>query len=55
MDMERENEPGSVWVNWEARIISFHEEEGFEEVCFPKRGEMLAFAVEKSGAGFLIQ
>ncbi len=45
----------TLWVNWESRVISFREEAGFELVKFKTRSEMLAFAVEKSTAGFGIQ
>lgn len=45
----------SVWVNWEQRVISFTEENGFEELQYPTHDEMFRFVVEKGNQGFGIQ
>lgn len=57
MDVEGEEEKRnhSIWVDWEKRIISFREAEGFEELKYPSHKEMFEFAIEKGFAGFGIQ
>lgn len=45
----------SVWVDWEKRVISFSNAEGFEEIQFPTREEKLQFAVTRGNEGFGIQ
>lgn len=53
---EREMEPiFSLWVNWEARVISFSADDGFEELHFRTREEKLRFAMERGNEGFGIQ
>ena len=51
--MDAEGYP--IWVNWERRIISFHQAEGFEMLLYPTHEQMLSFAVSKGYAGFAIQ
>ncbi len=45
----------ALWVDWNRKVISFREARGFEMVTFKTRSALLAFAVEKSNAGFGIQ
>ena len=45
----------SIWVNWEKRVISFTEEDGFEKLRFPTHEEKFKFAVERGNEGFGIQ
>ena len=53
---DREEEKGfSVWVNWERRVISFTEANGFEELHYPTHDEMFRFAIQKGNEGFGIQ
>lgn len=53
---EREEETVfSIWVNWERRVISFTQENGFEELTFPTHEEMFQFAIGKGNEGFGIQ
>lgn len=51
----REEKIYSIWVDWEHRIISFHEEEGFERLDYTTHEEMFTFAIAKGFAGFGIQ
>jgi len=44
----------SIWVDWGSRVISFSEEDGFEELRFPTHDEKLKFAVERGNEGFQI-
>lgn len=44
-----------LWVQWEKKIISFHKEDGFEELHFPDQTELLHYALKKSNSGFAIQ
>ena len=56
--MERENEETdvfSVWVDWQNRIVSFQQAEGFEKLEYPTHQEMFQFAIEKSMSGYAIQ
>lgn len=53
---EREEEPVfSIWVNWETKVISFSEENGFEEFMFQTHGEKFKFAIDRGNEGFGIQ
>ena len=45
----------SIWVNWEKRVISFTEENGFEEFRFPTHEDKIKFAIERGNEGFGIQ
>ena len=45
----------SVWVNWERRVVSFTQENGFEELTFLTYEEMFQFAIGKGNEGFGIQ
>ena len=45
----------SIWVDWENRVISFSEENGFEELQFPSHEEKFKFAIDKGNEGFGIQ
>ena len=53
--MEEREKRLSLWVNWEARVISFSPENGCEELCFPNHEEKLRFALERGNEGFGIQ
>ena len=44
-----------IWVNWEHRIISFSEENGFEKLTFPTHEEKIQFAINRGNEGFGIQ
>ncbi len=52
---EAEAEIFSVWVNWETRVISFEESEGFERLEYATHEEMFDFAIKKGFSGFGIQ
>ena len=54
-DRERKEEVFSIWVNWEKRIISFAQEEGFSEMQFQTHEEKIKFAIERGNEGFGIQ
>ena len=45
----------SIWVNWEKRVISFSQEDGFEELQFQTHEEKFKFAIERGNEGFGIQ
>ena len=45
----------SIWVNWEKRVISFTEENGFEELRFPTHEDKFKFAIVRGNEGFGIQ
>ena len=50
---EREKETVfSIWVDWESKVISFSEEDEFEELRFPTHDEMFRFAIERGNEGF---
>ena len=44
-----------VWINWDRRIVSFEEVEGFERLEYPSHDEMFQFAIDKTMDGFAIQ
>lgn len=44
-----------LWVNWQARVISFGQVQGFEQLRFHSHQEKLRFAMERSDEGFRIQ
>ena len=53
---EREKETVfSIWVDWESKVISFSEEDEFEELRFPTHDEMFRFAIERGNEGFGIR
>ncbi len=52
---EEEKEVCFLWVDWEKRVISFNEKDGFEKLEYPTHKQMFEFAVEKGYAGFGIQ
>ncbi len=45
----------SVWIDRNARIVSFQKVEGFEELTFQTNEEKLAFVVKMGSAGYGIQ
>ena len=45
----------SIWVNREQRVISFAQENGFEELTFPTHEEKFKFAIDCGNEGFGIQ
>lgn len=55
MEEREEEKVFSVWVNWNRRIISFEQEDGFEKLVFPTHEDKLRFAIEKGNEGFGIQ
>jgi hypothetical protein len=44
-----------LWVNWNRRVVSFSEEELFEELRFSSYEEKIRFAIERGNEGFGIQ
>ena len=55
MEHNREENVYPLWVDWDKRVISFHEEEDFQELLFTSHEERLSFVVEKGTEGFGIQ
>ena len=55
MDEREEETVFSVWVDWENRVISFSEENGFEELRFSTHEEKFKFAMDRGNEGFGIQ
>lgn len=55
MEKREEETVFSIWVNWERRVISFTQAEGFEELQNPDHDEMFRFVIEKGNEGFGIQ
>ena len=55
MDGREREKTFSLWVNWDARVISFSAREGFEELHFRNREEKLQFAMDRGNEGFGIQ
>ena len=55
MDEREEDTVFSIWVDWENRIISFSEENGFEELQYSTHDEMFQFAIDRGNEGFGIQ
>lgn len=44
-----------LWINWQDRVISFADVQGFEKLRFYTHKEKLSFAMERSNEGFKIQ
>lgn len=44
-----------LWIDWTERIISFHEEAGYERLEFSSNEEKMAYVFEKTSNGFRIQ
>ena len=55
MEDREEETVFSIWVNWDSRVISFTEADGFEELNFPNHEKKFEFAIEKGYEGFGIQ
>ena len=55
MDEREEETVFTIWVDWEKRVISFTEENGFDELRFPTHENKFKFAIEKGNEGFGIQ
>ena len=58
MTLNKDNEETQlwpVWINWEHRVVSFLEAEGFERLEYPSHDEMLWFVIGKGNEGFGIQ
>ena len=55
MEQREEEIEFSIWVDWETKVISFSEENGFERVQFQTREEKFKFAIERGNEGFGIQ
>lgn len=53
--MKEESAVWPIWVDWERRIVSFREADGFQKLEYPTHGEMFRFAIEKTTEGFAIQ
>ena len=52
---EEKKDSWPIWVDWNRRIVSFQEAEGFEKLVYPTHDEMFQFAIEKTMNGFAIQ
>ena len=53
---EREEETVfDLWVDWENRVISFFEENGFDKLSFLTHEEKFKFAIDRGNEGFGIQ
>ena len=55
MEGREEEAVFSIWVDWEKRVISFSEENGFEVLRFPSHEEKFKFAIDRGNEGFGIQ
>ena len=44
-----------LWVDWERKILSFHQVRGFHKWEFLTRKDRMDFALEKCREGFAIQ
>ena len=55
MEEREEGTMFSIWVDWEIHVISFSEENGFEELRFPTHEDKFKFAIERGNEGFGIQ
>lgn len=44
-----------LWILWVDRILSFHEEEGFERLEFPSKESRMEYVLQKTSHGFRIQ
>lgn len=55
MDDAGEQVPQTLWIDWPAQVVSFHQEEGFEKVTFPDHEAMLTYVFQKTSNGFRIQ
>ena len=55
MEEREEEEMFSIWVDWGSCVISFSEEDGFEELRFPTHEDRLKFAMKRVKEGFGIQ
>ena len=44
-----------VWINLQARVLSFHFAQGFEKLEFPSMDELMLFARKMSRQGYRIQ
>lgn len=52
---KEETEKWPVWINWDKRIVSFQEVEGFERLKYPSHDEMFRLAIDKTMDGFASQ
>ena len=55
MEDREEEAVFSIWVDWETKVISFSEENGFEKLTFPTHEEKIQFALNRGNDGFGIQ
>lgn len=44
-----------LWVDWNKKIVSLHQVEGYEEKRFLAREDAVAFAITLTRNGFLVQ
>lgn len=47
--------PQVLWIHWTARILSFHQADGFEALVFPNNEARMSYVFEKTSHGFRIQ
>ena len=55
MDEREEETVFTIWVDWKNRVISFFEENGFDELRFPTHENKFKFAIDRGNEGFGIQ
>lgn len=55
MEERDEEKVFAIWVNWDRRVISFSEENRFEELRFPTHEEKFQFVIKQGNEGFRIQ
>ena len=55
MEVKEREKPFTLWVNWEAKVISLSPNDGFEELHFCTHEEKLRFAIDRGNEGFGIQ
>jgi len=53
--MKKKTEYYLLWINLISHIISFHFEDGFEQLRFPSIDEQIAFVRKMSRNGYWIQ
>ena len=47
--------PQVLWIHLTAKILSFHQEDGFEQLIFPDNQARMNYVFDKTSSGFRIQ
>lgn len=55
MDEREEDALYPLWIDWDNRIVSFQDIDGFEEILFANNDDKLRFAIARGNEGFGIQ